>query len=318
MKEQALLIGQTHPLAAVVSLPRAIDTGRPAVIVLNAGIVHHVGPGRWSVRLARRLAQLGHVAVRFDHGGIGDSDPRRDSVPFEAGSVIEVREIIDHVQRAHGTSRFVLLGLCSGASTSFLTAAEGDPRVAAIVLVNPPAGGATERSVEVKANDLHAGRYWSISLFDPSAWWRALTGRIEYRRLFRVLVSHVKHRIKPVEEAIAESQQVATQLAAVCGRGVRVLVLFSARDEGKIAVDQILARPELRAAFDAGAIRKTVIAGSDHTFALHCNQERLIAEVEGFVTEAFATPASSPSPAAAVAAPHKAAVTASAAHITAS
>ena len=42
MTETAVLLGRTHPLVSIIVTPRQLDPSRPALILLNAGIVHHV------------------------------------------------------------------------------------------------------------------------------------------------------------------------------------------------------------------------------------------------------------------------------------
>ena len=56
MKERALRIGRPTPLIGIVSEPEVFDPARPAVIILNSGIMHHVGACRLSVKLARAVA----------------------------------------------------------------------------------------------------------------------------------------------------------------------------------------------------------------------------------------------------------------------
>ncbi|TAK87061.1 MAG: hypothetical protein EPO12_01625, partial [Aquabacterium sp.] len=45
-----------------------------AVILLPAGLKYHVGPHGLNVQLARSLAAAGHLALRFDPLGVGESD----------------------------------------------------------------------------------------------------------------------------------------------------------------------------------------------------------------------------------------------------
>ena len=73
--EEPVLLGKSGSLAGIITDPpaHAREASRPAVILLNAGLVHRVGPGRLYVRLSRRLAAHGFVVVRFDLSGIGDS-----------------------------------------------------------------------------------------------------------------------------------------------------------------------------------------------------------------------------------------------------
>ena len=292
MTESAVLIGRTHPLVSIITEPRRLDPSRPAVIVLNAGLVHHIGPGRWGVRLARRLADLGFLAVRFDHGGIGDTDARRDGLPFDQSSVAETREVIEHLHRAYGVQRFVLAGLCSGAGTAVFTAIE-EPRVCGAVLINLAgddggAGGAAEAFLD----DSAARRYWSISLIDPRAWWRALTGRIEYRRLTRVLLTALARRIRPSDEAKKFVDHVAALIASAAGGGARLLFLSSARDAGEPFVESLLNHPRVTPFAHTGLVTRASIAGTDHTFSFQASQDQLLEAIVEFIAGLPAEPRS--------------------------
>jgi pimeloyl-ACP methyl ester carboxylesterase len=102
------------------------------VIFLNSGIIHRVGSCRMHVRFARAFSTAGFHSLRFDYSGIGDSDQRRDSLSFEESAVIETREAMDYMTKAKGTTRFILIGLCSGADMAHETAV-ADERVVGMV-----------------------------------------------------------------------------------------------------------------------------------------------------------------------------------------
>lgn len=131
MKERVVKIGQPVPLVGVVSEPACFDPGRLAVIVLNSGVMHHVGTCRLSVRIARAAAARGLLALRFDYSGIGDSEPRTGAESFDVVSLRECGEVMDHLERTRGIRQFILYGLCSGADAAYNTAI-ADPRVVAI------------------------------------------------------------------------------------------------------------------------------------------------------------------------------------------
>jgi len=85
IEETASCFGTPPRLFGIVSAPAAQKSGK-AIILLNAGAVHHIGPNRLYVPLARHLARSGHVVLRMDIAGIGDSvprdgDPRTSSTP---------------------------------------------------------------------------------------------------------------------------------------------------------------------------------------------------------------------------------------------
>ncbi len=110
--------------------------GAPCVVLLNAGIVHKVGPGRLNVELARRIAAEGFDVFRFDFAGVGDSPARTDGQDLSAGVLSDVRETLDHLERTLGHQRFIVMGLCSGADNG-MRAAELDERIVGVALFDP-------------------------------------------------------------------------------------------------------------------------------------------------------------------------------------
>jgi dienelactone hydrolase len=136
MKERILRVGKPTPLVGVTTEPATLDPARPAVLILNSGVMHHVGSCRLSVKLARSIAAAGSLAARFDYSGIGDSESRRGTPSFEEVSVTECAEVMDHLQRTRGIERFILYGLCSGADAAYNTALR-DPRVVGISQFDP-------------------------------------------------------------------------------------------------------------------------------------------------------------------------------------
>ena len=111
--------GADDALTGIVTLPAepqlAASTGRPFVILLNAGIVHRVGPYGMSVQLARSLAARGFRVLRFDQSGLGDSSPRPGNAPIEEQVIADGRAAMDSIAERYGASSFVVGGLCSGA-----------------------------------------------------------------------------------------------------------------------------------------------------------------------------------------------------------
>ena len=73
MKEHAIVFGREATSVGIVTEPAAKHTSPslPAVVILNSGVIHRVGPNRIYVALARDLAALGFPVLRFDLSGIG-------------------------------------------------------------------------------------------------------------------------------------------------------------------------------------------------------------------------------------------------------
>src|SRR5215475_3162536 len=87
VRDEAVRLAPEGQLVGILSHPAAnplTSTGSPApgVIILNAGVLHRVGPHRLHVLLARRLAASGFTGLRLDLGGIGDSIASSDAASF--------------------------------------------------------------------------------------------------------------------------------------------------------------------------------------------------------------------------------------------
>lgn len=122
MKERVISVGDPIPLIGILSEPEVLDKDKPAVLILNSGIMHHIGTCRFSVKLARALATAGYASVRFDYSGIGDSDQRRGNLSFLNSAPIESAEVMDFIQKRRGIKKFIIYGLCSGADAAYATA----------------------------------------------------------------------------------------------------------------------------------------------------------------------------------------------------
>lgn len=226
-REKALRLGQATGLAAVLTEPPA---GTPpngqGVVLLNAGLLHRVGPSRLHVQIARRLAPLGFTSMRFDFSGIGDSDARRDGLAFEQSAVLEVQQAIDALA-GRGAGRFTLMGLCSGADAAFLTAL-ADPRVQALALLDPWV--------------YHTWKYAPLALWrklgNRRSWANLLSGNTLQRRVLTPLLRHV--RGAPDDDPTSDDvvvahyardfpprEQVCQQMQQLVGRSVRMLAIFS-------------------------------------------------------------------------------------------
>jgi pimeloyl-ACP methyl ester carboxylesterase len=176
-REKGVRFGTGNALVGVLTeaAPNTASEGRPGVIFLNSGILHRVGSCRLHVRLARAMSAAGFHALRFDYSGIGDSDQRRDSLPFEESAVLETKEAMDYLAKAKGVQKFILIGLCSGADMAHETAATDD-RVGGLVLLDAWA----YKTLGYKL------RRYGPKLLDIGAWKHSISVRLQEMRGTRV------------------------------------------------------------------------------------------------------------------------------------
>jgi pimeloyl-ACP methyl ester carboxylesterase len=106
------------------------------LVLVSAGLSAKRGPFRIYAELARRVARDGVRTLRFDLGGLGESRSEYGSYPLKERTRMEVAAAVDHLVSCYGPESVVLGGLCSGAEDSF-RAAESDPRIKGVVLVDP-------------------------------------------------------------------------------------------------------------------------------------------------------------------------------------
>ena len=284
--ERAVLFGQSRTLVGVVTEPEpAGGVPEVAFVFLNAGVVHRVGPNRIYVTAARRLAAVGFLGVRFDLAGIGDSPVRRDTTPFEQAAVEDAREVIAAVHRDYGVSRFVLVGLCSGAVLAFRTAI-ADERVVGAVLINPQGFAPSAEWNNYVVNRTLARRYWREKLFSVRSWRQALTGRTNYRQLAAVLLRRALSTFRPDDAVERVAGQLAADFRHLTQRGVRFLLACS---EGDFGVDylSVILGPRFARLRDMAHL--TLPAG-DHSLTMAVSQRMFFDGVERWAqTCAFAT-----------------------------
>ena len=294
MIERPILFGDGDSLAGIVSEPvSGVRIDLPAVIMLNAGLIHRVGPNRLHVHLARRLAEAGVTAFRLDLSGRGDSEARRDSLSFVEAGALEVRAAMDHLQRLYGVRRFVLLGICSGADTSGQVACI-DPRVEGVVVIE---GAAYPTGKSVR-------RYYLRRLVRVETWVNTIRGTNAAGQWLRR--SRARDAAPAAPAAMlavhpppaAGHQGVAAALQMLADRGVEILAVYTGSSATYNYVGQV------RDAFPhvdfRGRLREAYYPTADHTFTRLPQQARLVGDVARWIEEKFVAVA--PVPAAAVSA----------------
>lgn len=294
MSERTLLFGDGKSLVGIVTEPATPQPAgqRPAVILLNAGVLHRVGPNRLHVRLARKLADAGFLVLRFDYSGTGDSRPRDNNLPFVRSALAETRQAMDLLASTRGADRFLLAGLCSGADNALLAAGE-DPRVVGAALLEPytvPGPGFLLYQYRRK-------------LLNPLAWLRLLRGRSE---ILGLLVPRRKPKAAPtpapapvadapreerrVDALVPSREEFVGQVRRLLERGVRLCLVYSS--EGPAYFNYLsLLRRELRRAFRSGQARLHVGRNTDHAFTPLAAQDFLL-ETVGNWAAGFSAPPS--------------------------
>ena len=156
---------------------------RVGVLFVVGGPQYRVGAHRQFVRWSRRFNAAGHATCRFDRAGTGDAPGQRAAV-LDCGA--ELRATLDAAIAATGVHRWVVLGLCDGASLALLHLAQ-HPAVAGVVALNPwvPVAAAAQSQALVR-------EYYGRKLFSGAFWGRLLRGEVKVVGALREWWQHRK------------------------------------------------------------------------------------------------------------------------------
>ena len=265
MAERAFRFGRARHLVGIAGLP-PIARGTVGVIVLNTGLMHRVGPFRLHVDLTRRLNALGYPTLRFDLSTMGDSGASAEAGSREEQVRADVRDAAALLTGHAGCTRFVLVGLCRGAQSAHIACTEAG--VAGAVFLD----GYIYRTFGFKL------RHYLPRLLSPARWRGFLA-----RKLRQV--------VEPEEVTFGSvyppRAQVRGELADMLARGLRFCFVYSGGIGEQLNHPRQFCECYGRRVADHPALRMDLLDGTDHTYTLLCDRERLFGHVEGWLLEQF-------------------------------
>lgn len=285
-------------LFGVLSRPAGAQrrAGGPAVLILNAGAIHNIGPDRLYVRLARLWAARGLTVLRLDLSGIGDSRARpgaEENVVYSAHAASDIEQAVAWLKREQGAGDCHVLGLCSGAYHA-LKAAVGGPALKSAVMINPLTYFWRDGMVlsDVKDYEVFAlmSRYrGKVFTLDP--WKKLLRGQLNLRVIGTVAVRRVWNAVAPSVLDVARrlhwplKDDLEQDLSRAVQRGVSLRFVFARhspgfpllRQQGGRAVDRLRAR---------GLASVDFVEDADHIFTRLEPRERLVLLLDGLLPAA--------------------------------
>ncbi len=274
MKERAIAFGENRSLSGVVTEPPG-EARRTGVLLLNAGILHRIGPALLHVRLARALAAHGFPVLRFDFSGIGESEARADALPYEQRTLLEAQAGMEVLGQS-GATRFVVFGICSGADNGFRIAL-GDERVVGAVLPAFLTFGSRGYMLERYLGQVLTKDFWA----------RALKGGVDVPSTVRNALKKLRSSPSPAAPEPGDESQfwkmppkakVKSELRSLVSRQMQIFLIYSHGSPGEYNYRTIL-RPEQRALGEGAPIEVMVLKHTDHTFSPLHHQERIVKAV---------------------------------------
>ena len=276
MKETVCSFGPSESMFGVLTTPdKSVRVeGAPIALILNAGIVHRIGPFRMHVDIARRLADKGISTLRLDLSGLGGSAPRTGKIEMEERAQMDVSDAMDYLTQETGVQKFVLLGLCSGAYNAHQVAVK-DQRIVGSVFMD----GIVFRTVGFFFRH-QIGRFFRFRF-----WRNAIKRRFTQSR---------SENPESDGNSLAESEfftndmskdSVVNDLKGLLNRGVEMLFLYT---DG---YDDICGRSQFKEMYgmspDNGQLQVEYYPKSEHTFRLVENRKVACERVASWFEDRF-------------------------------
>lgn len=257
-----------------------------AVIMFNAGYLHHVGPNRINTSLARSLTECGFHTLRMDFSGLGDSGVN-ENVQTNAQLVQnDAKSAMDFMQSNYGCGRFILFGLCSGAVDSILIA-QSDKRVAGLVAID----GFGFRTTRFYVH--HAIRHILPRLFRLKHLQRGLnrSARQVHTRLFRssnIMAEHSAQSMTDDGNLTRKTQgEVKKILNDLCNDNTKMRFIYT----GGVS-DYYNYSNQFRDMFGKTELDEKIswryFPQSDHLFMLAEHRDQMLEDVQQWVCQEFA------------------------------
>jgi len=277
MKSLAVVFGEDRNLVGIVLEPDSAPAHDVAFILFNSGVLPRVGPHRINVRIAQRLADEGRCSLRFDLSGQGDSRAAAGQENYLTQAITDIRSAMDHLESNLGIRRFALIGVCSGALSSYWAALE-DARIVGVLMFD----GCWYRTRWTSLIE-----HWKrIQVASPVELLSAAGRRLLPKNGKHAATRRAAAGLFDAEpgSATPPKAQFAQGLQRLVDRGVAVCLVYS----GSI-IDYYSYAAQFRHAFAGHAFLSSVRCDFrpdiDHTFLLLETQSKMLDLVAGWVPE---------------------------------
>ncbi len=291
VQEHAVFLDDERQLFGIVSAPREKNIGQAhkAILLINSGANHRTGPNNLYVKLARHFARRGHLVLRMDIAGLGDSLPHKNEdehIVYTPHATNDVQTALKYLRDKWNVTECHAAGLCSGGYHAFKAALAGAP-LNGVILINPLTFNWKVGDSLYGPNSqviAEAERY-KQSMMQADKWKNLLRGKTSAK----VVAQFVGRRVADVagRRALNAAQRfgyrrrddLGAALETLARRGVALQFLFSEDDPGFALLHEqggaAVSRLE-----KAGFLTIQRLAGPDHTFTPLWSHPHLIAAVE--------------------------------------
>ncbi len=281
MEEKAIRFGAEKSLVGILTLPKKENRqdNLPAVIILNSGLLHRVGPNRIYVRMARELAAAGITVFRFDFAGVGDSAKDNSQRSYEERNVAATRAAMDMLTKKENITSFMMTGICSGADISF-QAARIDRRITGIAPID-------FYSLPSTAYLLNA---YKKRLVTPQSWGNLFSGKSEVFSILKKVFTNITFlKTATASDNTAPNAQKNLEADIVAGfqeladRQLNLRFIFSAGSPAYFNYQTIFAK-KVAPLSTARKFSIDYFETADHGFTLQYHQQQLIDAIKAWAS----------------------------------
>lgn len=278
MKETVCQFGPNESLTGILTEPdvsvRVADA--PIALILNAGIVHNIGPFRLHVDIARLLAAAGFSSLRIDISGLGDSETRTGKLLEQNRAVQDAADAADFLKVHTGNDRFVAIGLCSGAFNAH-QAVMSDPRFVGAVFLD----GIVFRTFGFYL------RHYGLRFARPRFWRNAIKRRF-------VGGSSTS---EGAGESLGESEffendktcdEISAEITRLVDRDVQMLFVYTEGYDDIASASQFQGMFGIQPSQSDGQVQVEYFSKAEHTFQLTQNRKATCARIQQWYSDRFA------------------------------
>ena len=291
LRERVIRFGQSNGLVGILSTNREFaNAALPHVVIVNAGIMHRVGPNRLYVDLARSMTRGGYSVLRIDLAGLGDSEGVKGTKSLAESAIADITAALDHLNATRSATSFVLAGLCSGANYSILAAFK-DPRIVGALMIDPSVAR-TRRSMAIhvvrRLRNLPTLR--ALATFTHPIYRRTIGG-MRSLAVARAADGQIRQRADAAMTSAVSIETVRHSIERIVDRGVHLMIVFTGgvnhvynyRDQLYDLLPGLDFRDQLKLLY---------MADTDHTVSDQEGRRRLLLDVESWLYAAFGSPVS--------------------------
>ncbi len=260
---------------------------KPLIILTNSGSVHHVGPNRLYVQLARSLALEGYPALRFDLSNLGDSvlgKPANENAPYSEHAMKDIALMIEYAKKQYGFSQFIISGLCSGAHNAFHSSLDlpSSYNIKETIIINPLRFYSDNFANKKRTPNYQIERdaqQYSESLFSLEKWKKLFSGKVDLIYLLDFIFKKIKKMTISNLRALAEQlnlyngSRLTKDLKKYVDKNTKISFFIASKDPGKqllMSESKIIVNSMLK----SKQLKLYEVPDADHTFSsLNCRKE---------------------------------------------